>query len=120
MKRILTIILSCAVLAACASNRPPADHVALPQAPPPGEPPGLIGLSAGALTLALGSPAFTRKDGTAELWRYDSKTCRAWFFLYPDNSVLVVRHVETSPRPADASFDAGCLTSLRRAPSPVS
>lgn len=120
MKRAITIVLGCAMLAACA-NRPPSDHVALPPAPPPGEPPGLVGLSSGALTLALGAPAFTRKDGPTEMWRYDSAACRAWFFLYPDNSVLVVRHVETSPRPADASFDASCLTSLRRAPpSPVS
>ena len=120
MKRALTIVLCCAMLAACA-NRRPQDHVALPQAPPPGEPPGLVGLSSGALSLALGAPAFTRKDGPAEMWRYDSRACRAWFFLYPDNSVLVVRHVETSPRPTDASFDAACLTSLRRAPpSPVS
>lgn len=119
MKRILTIAAASALLAACA-HKPVTDRVALPAAPPPGEPPGLIGISAGALIVALGAPTFTRKDGETEMWRYDGQACKAWFFLYPDRSVMTVRHVETSPRPSTASFDATCLTALRRAPQPLS
>jgi len=120
MKRILIVAAACALLAACASKPVVVDRVALPSAPPPGEPPGLIGISAGALMVALGAPAFTRKDGETEMWRYDGAACKAWFFLYPDKSVMTVRHVETSPRPSNAAFDAACLTALRRAPQPSS
>ncbi len=119
MMRILPIVTACLLLAACA-NRPPSDRVALPEGPPPGEPAGAVGLSDAALKVAFGLPAFVRRDGEVELWRYDGAGCRAFFFLYPDKSVLTVRHVETMPRPASAAFDAACLSALRRAPAPVS
>lgn len=119
MTKILSIVTMCVCLGACAT-RVPESHVALPPVPPPGEPPGAVGLSAAALKLSFGAPQFTRKDGDTELWRYDGASCHAFFFLYPDGSVLTVRHVETMPRPANAAFDAACLSGLRRAPAPVS
>lgn len=119
MTRTLSILTLCLLCAACA-NRPPADQVALPPAPPPGEPANAVGLSAAALKTAFGTPAFVRKDGGTELWRYDGAACKAFFFLYPQNGALAVRHVETMPRPADAAFDAICLNNLRHAPAPVS
>jgi hypothetical protein len=119
MTRTLSILTLCLLCAACA-NGPAGDQVALPPAPPPGEPPGAVGLSAAALKTAFGAPAFVRKDGDTELWRYDGANCRAFFFLYPRNGALAVRHVETMPRPVDAAFDAICLNKLRHAPAPVS
>src|SRR5262249_8570043 len=60
MKRVL-ILLSGLLLAACATR--PVDHVALPAAPPPGEPKSTEGMTATALKIAYGAPAFTRIDG---------------------------------------------------------
>jgi hypothetical protein len=120
MTRRLSILTMCLLLAACATRAPIADRVALPPAPPPGEPSGAAGISATALRASYGAPQFTRKDGDTEIWRYDGAGCHAFFFLYPDKSVLVVRHVETMPRPASSAFDVNCLNALRRAPSPVS
>lgn len=118
MTRTLSIAVLCALLAACA-NRPPQDHVALPPAPPRGEPTGVVGQSAGAIRAAYGTPVFTRKDGDTEMWRYDGEKCRAFFFLYPNGAELAVRHVETVPRPSDAAADETCLKALRIA-APVS
>ena len=77
-------------------------------------------MSAASLKLAFGAPAFMRKDGGTELWRYDGTACRAFFFLYPETNGLVVRHVETSPRPVDAAADPACLNALRHRAPPVS
>ncbi len=77
-------------------------------------------MSAASLRLAYGAPAFMRKDGGMQLWRYDGAVCRAFFFLYPETNGLVVRHVETSPRPADAAADPACLNALRHRVPPVS
>jgi hypothetical protein len=118
VKRIAAILGICAFAAACASRPAATDHVALPAAPPPGEPASTEGMSAASLKLAFGAPAFARKDGGTELWRYDGTACRAFFFLYPEANGLVVRHVETSPRPVDAAADPACLNALRhRAPA---
>ena len=117
--RKLAVMLLCSALAACAGSRPavtvqqPAPRVALPPAPPKGEPAGLAGLHSTQLRVALGAPAFVRKDGTAEIWRYDSPSCKAFFFLYPYGDAMLVRHVETLPRGSVMAADEACLESLR-------
>ncbi|HVZ91880.1 MAG TPA: hypothetical protein VG843_09525 [Rhizomicrobium sp.] len=105
-------ILLCAMLGACAS-RAPSDVSALPPGPPPGEPADLGEMTGQALQASLGKPAFARKDGDAELWRYVGADCQAFFFLYPEGGALRVRHVETLPRPKNAASDPACLNSLR-------
>ena len=121
------IILLCAGLAACAMPRQgqivqqPTPRVSLPAAPPPGEPGDLAGLQPAQLRVLMGDPAFIRKDGPAEMWRYDGPNCKAFFFLYPYGTSLLVRHVETLPRGRDIAADQTCLGSLRaRSPVPVS
>jgi hypothetical protein len=110
-----------ALLAAgCANQGPRAPRTAatIPNAPPRGEPPAYINLSTAALQATLGRPAFVRKDGAIEMWRYDGAACRAFFFLY--GTPLAVRHVETLPRGVNAAADNGCLTALRAAPPKTS
>jgi len=115
--RIVCIAMGCAVLAACATR----EEVKLPPPPAPGEPFGLIGLTAPKLRYVFGQPAFVRKDGVAEMWRYDGARCRAFFFLYPDEGGLEVRHVETLPHGKERAVDPTCLDALRgRAAPPVS
>ncbi len=118
MIRPVSVVTLCLLLGACASARAP--RVALPQAPPPGEPAGLVGLDAVQLRAAFGAPAFVRKDGGIEMWRYDSAACRAFFFLYPQGNGVSVRHVETLPRGTTIAADASCLAALQTRPSPVS
>ena len=96
----------------------PRTPTSIPGAPPRGEPPGYINLSTTALQAAFGRPAFVRKDGAIEMWRYDGATCRAFFFFY--GAPLAVRHVETLPNGARAAADPACLTALRVSPPKIS
>jgi hypothetical protein len=119
MIRKLLVVSVCAMLAACANRAPVPDRVALPAAPPPGEPPNALGLSVDALRAAFGPPAFVRKDGDTEFWRYTGTNCRAFFFLYKQNNVLTVGHVETLPHGASIAADNACLNALRLRPVPL-
>lgn len=107
--RTLCAAACCAVLTACASS----DEISLPAPPAAGEPSDLIGLTAGNLRGTFGMPAFVRKDGSDEMWRYDGASCKAFFFLYPDGDGLAVHHVETLPRGQARAADASCLNALR-------
>lgn len=121
IRRVLVLSL-CALLGACAAHRP-ENLGTLPPAPPQGEPTDMLGLSADALKLAYGPPAFARLDGPTQMWRYDGAACRAFFFLYPQKGILQVGHVETVPHRADTAADASCLAALRQqppAPKPAS
>ncbi|MGB8363880.1 MAG: hypothetical protein ACLQUZ_02980 [Rhizomicrobium sp.] len=119
--RFLAVASLCGVLCACAGAPQGGSTIALPTAPPPGEPNGLAGMDAANLRMAFGPPAFVRKDGTVELWRYDTAACKAFFFLYPDGNTFAVRHVETVPRGRDIAADTDCLDQLRaRANAPLS
>jgi hypothetical protein len=113
-------MLGLCLLAGACATRPLADHVALPPAPPPGEPMNMIGKTDASLRTNFGAPAFGRRDGSIELWRYKGAACQAFFFLYPDHGTLTVQHVETLPRPANAAADTSCLQSLHAEPAPVS
>jgi hypothetical protein len=105
----LSLILLCG-LAACAA--PGQQQASLPPAPPGGEPGNIAGMDAGRIRVAFGTPQFVRKDGQAEMWRYDGASCKAFFFLYPNGSSMSVRHVETLPHPADEAADSTCLQGL--------
>jgi hypothetical protein len=104
----LSFILLCG-LAACAA---PQQQASLPYAPQGGEPGNIAGMDAGRIRVAFGAPQFVRKDGPAEMWRYDGASCKAFFFLYPSGSSMAVRHVETLPHPANQAADSTCLQGL--------
>jgi hypothetical protein len=112
ISRILSLAFVLA-LAGCAAKAPAPNAapapVPIPAPPPPRpEPPGFNGLSTDALKARLGTPAFARKDGTTEMWRYDASQCHAVFFFTGGQ----VSHVETIPRPADQAADPACLSAL--------
>jgi hypothetical protein len=114
-------ILSLALLAAgCAANAPPLQPVVtkIPAAPPRGEPSQYLNMAATGLEAAFGKPAFVRKDGATQMWRYDGEACRAFFFLY--GAPLAVRHVETLPHGVQSAADSACLTTLRAGPAKTS
>jgi len=119
MIRPVIAIVLCAALAGCATRQPAAPavaRVALPVAPPQGEPGDIAGLKSEQLKVAFGAPVFVRRDGAIQMWRYDSSTCKAFFFLYPYGDALLVRHVETVPRGRDIAADSACLDTLRGHP----
>jgi hypothetical protein len=119
MIRKALIVSACLLLAACANRAAIPDRVALPSAPPPGEPPNTIGLSADEMRATFGQPAFVRKDGETQFWRYNGASCRAFFFLYKQNNVLTVQHVETIPRGVAIAADNACVNALRLRPAPM-
>jgi hypothetical protein len=117
MKRLVPGLLL--LLAACASQ--PAHNTRQTLAPPKGEAADLTGMSGVRLQELFGRPALSRKEYGSEMWRYDGKSCRAFFFLYPQGSGLVVRHIESVPHSPNATFDPACLSALRAKPaSPLS
>jgi hypothetical protein len=73
----------------------------------------VAGLTAEAIRVTYGAPDFVRKDRTTEMWRYDSPSCRAFFFLYASGSAETVRHVETLPRGATMAADQICLDAFK-------
>lgn len=111
--RIVCLAPGLVLLAACGTLK----EASLP-APAVAEPPGFAGLPAGKLRIALGAPAFVRKDGKDEIWRYDGAACKAFFFLYPEGGALLVHHVETLPRGKEYAADTLCLNALRASGSP--
>jgi len=115
LRRFSCLILALAAagcVAPKASAPPPVPSAsAIPPAPPRGEPGQYLNMPVTGLQAAFGKPAFVRKDGATEMWRYDGQSCRAFFFLY--GSPLMVRHVETLPRGAQNAADMACLTALR-------
>jgi hypothetical protein len=119
MRRGLTVGL-CVLLAACATRPPQQGLGSVPPPPPPGEPAGATGLSADMLRASYGAPAFTRKDGPTQMWRYDGASCKAFFFLQSGAGGLSVNHVETLPHPANAASDPSCLDALKLRAKPVS
>lgn len=122
MTRAALMIAVSALLAACAAQGP-VQRVSLPAAPPPGEPGNIAGLSPSQIRVAFGEPAFTRKDGKIEIWRYDGASCKGFFFFYPESAGLAVRHVETTPRGREMAADSDCLNTLmirKSVPAPTS
>jgi len=108
----------CAAKAPPPPPPPPPSPSAIPPAPPRGEPSQYLNMPATGLQAAFGKPAFVRKDGATEMWRYDGQSCRAFFFLY--GAPLTVRHVETLPHGAQNAADMDCLIALRASPAKAS
>jgi hypothetical protein len=121
MIRRLAFVSLALLAGACAAKPPaamPGPSVAIPPSPPPGEPRPYLNMAASNLQAMFGRPAFVRRDGATEMWRYDGPACRAIFFLY--GSPLAVRHVETLPHGAQTAYDSACLTALRASPAKTS
>lgn len=111
MKRNLAILVLLALGGCAAPPRAPSPPVVPVPPAPKSEPDSFTGLQAAQLRALAGAPAFTRKDGATEMWRYDTASCRAFFFL--TGTPPKVQHVETLPRGKDNEADPACLNALR-------
>ncbi|MBN9553446.1 MAG: hypothetical protein J0H61_02030 [Alphaproteobacteria bacterium] len=113
---ILALSLAVAGCAAPAQRGPapaPGISPATPAPPRPPEPPQFHGMAAAKLRSLAGTPAFQRKDGAIEMWRYDAAACHAFFFL--SGAPSKVEHVETLPAGKDGGADPACLIALQGA-----
>jgi hypothetical protein len=112
MRKILAGLMLL-VLAGCATPQraPSTPVVPIPPAPPAREPDIFTGAQAQQLRALIGQPAFTRKDGATDMWRYDNSSCHAFFFF--TGNPLRVSHVETVPQGKDRAADPACLNALR-------
>jgi hypothetical protein len=70
-----------------------------------------LGLQPTQLRALLGAPAFARKDGATEMWRYDIPSCRGFFFF--TGTPAKVSQVDTLPEGPGNSGDPLCLKALR-------
>jgi len=127
MIRRLPVLCLLLFTAACASTRSPqapAAHRSGPAKPPRDQLRDYLGMTAAALRQKMGAPAFVRKDGVAELWRYDGPACRAFFFLDDapagKETNKVVRSVDTLPQGPGGGADMGCLAALKLSPAKTS
>ena len=112
MKKNIAVLFALALAGCAAPQRAPSPPtVPIPSAPPAREPDAFTGLQAAQLRAMAGAPAFTRKDGATEMWRYDTASCRAFFFF--TGAPPKVQHVETVPRGANSAADPACLNALR-------
>jgi hypothetical protein len=121
MIRRFSCLIFALLAAGCAVIAPepqPQPSATIPPAPPRGEPSLYLNMQSAGLQAAFGRPAFVRRDGATEMWRYDGEACRAFFFLY--GAPLAVRHVETLPHGAQNAADSVCLTALRASPAKTS
>lgn len=114
----LSIVLLAVGCAAQPKPQAPRTLASIPAAPPRGEPPQYINQPTTAILSGFGRPAFVRRDGAIEMWRYDGQSCRAFFFFY--GAPLAVRHIETLPRGAASAADRSCLTALTISPPKTS
>ncbi len=120
LRLFFCLILALAAAGCAAPSAPPPvpSPSAIPPAPPRGEPGQYLNLPVSGLQTAFGKPAFVRKDGATEMWRYDGASCRAFFFLY--GTPLAVRHVETLPHGPQNAADMNCLNALKASPAKTS
>ena len=73
-----------------------------------------VGLSGAEITSALGrAPAFLRRDGRAEIWRYGGRSCFLDLFLYPKDGAHRVAHAELRRREGHAGLsESACLADV--------
>lgn len=118
MIRRFPALLLLLVLGACAAQPPypafPGAVVPIPPTPPRGEPDRFSNIGVAQLRVLLGAPAFVRKDGATEMWRYDAPSCHAFFFIYGSGAQQQVRHIETLPAGRNVAADPACLNALKK------
>jgi hypothetical protein len=91
-------------VAAVLPPAPPAEAAvpAAPARPPaPSDPRRLIGLTQERIESMLGQADFVRRDGPAQIWRYDAEDCSLDVFLFREGEMQRVTHVASRARKVD-------------------
>jgi len=74
----------------------------------------LLGMDAQALVQVLGPPDNRRRDPPAQVWQYIDRACILHVFLYPEERVLRVAHVDAVSRSRGAFAAEDCLAAVQR------
>ncbi len=80
----------------------PARPSGPPRPPAPSDPRRLIGLTQERIKAILGEADFVRRDGPAQIWRYDAADCSLDIFLFREGEMQRVTHVASRARKVDA------------------
>jgi hypothetical protein len=71
----------------------------------------LVGKSASEIRSELGTPAFRRTDGPAQVWQYRGASCLLDVFLYREGGgSFRVKHAELRRRGGAGLSDSACLS----------
>jgi len=70
----------------------------------------LVGKSEGEIRSELGTPAFRRTDGPAQVWQYRGSACMLDVFLYKESGGFRVKHAELRRRGGAGLSDSACLS----------
>ena len=76
---------------------------------PIAKPGDLAGRTVEQVSALLGTPAFRRRDGTAEVWRYDGNVCFLDVFFYQEQGTARVKHAEVRRRAGAPKSDRDCI-----------
>lgn len=136
-RRFLAGLTACLLLAACAApdDEQRMEDAAIPAPSAPetvapaqaalaapdraaikANPARLKGMSADAVRALIGSPDFLRRERPAEVWQYYGRGCVLDLFLYGENGVGRVAHVDLRARGETREPDPLCLSSLFDSP----
>lgn len=69
----------------------------------------LAGRTVTEVTALLGKPEFRRKDGVAEVWRYDGVECFLDVFFYESQGAVRVKHAEVRRRAGASLSEKACI-----------
>lgn len=110
MRRIA--LASTLVLAGCATR--PQQPVEQPAqtAPQPREATSLAGLSAQELIGHFGAPALQIREGSSLKLQFRGRQCVLDTYLYPENGVLRVTHVDARTTAGTDTDQAACIVAL--------
>ena len=115
MKKLALVLLLCTALAGLRHAPPPAAsaQVSCPKRRRRASRPARRVCMKPICAPPSACPALVRHDGTAQIWRFDGASCKAFFFLYSRDGATAVWHVETMPRGVSIAADENCLNVLR-------
>jgi hypothetical protein len=112
MRRLLALSLTL-VVAACATRPQPQPETPTVQSPTTREPGAIVGLTPQELVGHFGNPALQIREGTSLKLQFRGRTCVLDAYLYPQNGVLRVTHVDARTLAGYDSDQAACIASLQ-------
>jgi hypothetical protein len=111
MRRLLALSLTL-IVAACATRPQPQPETPTVQSPTTREPGAIVGLTPQELVGHFGNPALQIREGTSLKLQFRGRTCVLDAYLYPQNGVLRVTHVDARTLTGYDSDQAACIASL--------
>jgi hypothetical protein len=112
MRRFLPLSLTL-IVAACATRPQPQPETPTVQSPTTREPGAIVGLTPQELVGHFGNPALQVREGTSLKLQFRGRTCVLDAYLYPQNGVLRVTHVDARTLAGYDSDQAACIASLQ-------